>query len=1120
MATPELTSQEEQSAMAQLDQEGFPNNPDLKVGHYFPEKEKFPLALIYYYPDVYQRLLAEGIIPPEKDEELKAKFQFYNRAPLTATDDPRPIGRLEKLIGPGKEEAGYLDYPGNVGAVPKFDPLFGPKRSTIDREQERVYTDPTLEPKRQLQERGFSAYKEWEDPEDKWWGGVDYDSVRYLRKYTSRNLTPRSVKQLFKAAGTSTKARWADPSKPELGIMIKPEGTEEWVSFDLPYATGRDIPEAIAVEGPAMIGELLALRYGPQSSMTTLKSMSGPSKLLEWGKQSATVGFGAAVGDLLRLSYGATIGANDMTAKEILYESGISGLISMGGVATIDLIARGIPLIAAAFKGKMISNDVLGSIEIQLEKARASAAGISARQTIPGVKGTETDTALGPEVTVKDIQDAVKKILPDAEYTLKKNSQLTLGPATLDDYVNDLEVVFLKNAQNENLRKTFQAVLRGEEGLMNDFLNELNRQLGKSIDKDTTASGLSTWLREEGLQDLEVRDAANRVAMDNVLNTLGGTDVAKGGEALLTKVPDEAASTPLFPRDATRIKEIENQYVAPFNEAVKKELANPEYVGITSAGQMKRAATEWGQINKQTNAIFKDFEAKEAEYLMRDMTGDSEKAGMNVLLRLQGRDPTGKYAPKEVIAYTLDELNNARILLNRFASETPNVTARQKARNLERGIERQMNHLLRERASEKSGIALTSKKALDEWIYTNRWGDDLRRAFREQREAIQQTKYKALVGLSQTDPERVVANFMKTNVPGSPLNTQADNLVHILQSTDAPELRTLQDSLIAHIRNKVEIPGATPLKMAQEYRKILKDNEGTLKAFFPEGQFNKFGTWKKFEKNVVNELERSQLEIDELRKLFNSDSYTDIIKGYLDQGATFRRSGEFERNLNFLQDRIKQSPIIQNKTSSIAKAWLVGKIMKRQPGGVWTLDANELRKVLYEGFGPEATGKTFKDFFAPLIGKDGAKYVDNLYILNEMAQRRMARELSETRLADLDLQPQSWYFERAFIPPLTQVGRRITAARNLIGEKAGEFLGNLLLDPAALNTAIKARKFKLNTQAAIRALTALNINAAYDIGSDLAYYDSETKEYRKELPKNPYTRGMDRLNYVFTEEED
>ena len=1110
MATPELTPQEEQSAMAQLDQEGFPNNPDLKVGHYFPEKEKFPLALIYYYPDVYQNLLSQGIIPPEKDEELKAKFQFYNRAPLTAADDPRPKGWLEELIGPGKETRRYLDYPGNIVAAPG--------------QPERVVTDPNAEVISQLRERGFSAYKEWEDPEDKWWGGVNYDSVRYLRRFAPRNLTPRSIKQLFKAAGKEVETRWADPNKTELGTMIKFEGTEDWVSFDLPAATGRDVPEFLAVEGPAMIGELLALRYGPQSSMTTLKSMSGPSKLMEWGKQSATVGFGAAVGDMLRLSYGATIGANDMTAKEILYESGISGLISMGGVATIDLIARGIPLIASAFKGKTISNDVLGELEIILNKARDTAAGISARQTIPGVRGTETDKALGPEITVKDIEEAVKEILPDAEYTLKKNSQLTLGPATMDEYVNDLEVVFLKNAQNENLRKTFQAVLRGEEGLMNDFLNELNRQLGKSIEKDTTASGLSAWLREEGLQDLEVRDAANRVAMDNVLNTLGGTDVAKGGEALLAKVPDEAASTPLFPRDTTRIKEIENQYVEPYNKALKEELANPDYAGITSAGQMKKAAAEWGQINKQTNAIFKDFEAKEAEKIMKDMTGDSEKAGMNVLLRLQGKGAAGtqyagQYAPKEEIAFTLDELNNARIVLNRFVNETPNLAARERARNLERGIERQMHQLLRERASEKSGIALTSKKALDDWIYKNRWGDDLRKAFQEQREAIQQTKYRALVGLSQTDPERVVANFMKTNVPGSPLNTQADNLVHILQSTDAPELRTLQDSLIAHIRNKVEIPGATPLKMAQEYRKILKDNEGTLKAFFPEGQFNKFGTWKKFEKNVVNELERSQLEIDELRKLFKSDSYTDIIKGYLDQGATFRRSGEFERNLNFLQDRIKQSPIIQNKTSSIAKSWLIGKIMKREPGGLWTLDANELRKILYEGFGPEETGKTFKDFFAPLIGKDGAKYVDNLYILNEMAQRRLSRELSETQLAKLDLQPQSWYFERLLIPPLTQTGRRITAARNLIGEKSGEFLGNLLLDPVALDSAIKARRFKLNTQAAIRALTALKINAAYDIGSDLAYYDSETKEYKKALPKNPYTRGMDRLNYVFGERE-
>ena len=51
-------------------------------------------------------------------------------------------------------------------------------------------------------------------------------------------------------------------------------------------------------------------------------------KVLEWGKTAATYGFGAALGDYLRLQYGKQIGAHDRTQEEMAIESGMSGLLS------------------------------------------------------------------------------------------------------------------------------------------------------------------------------------------------------------------------------------------------------------------------------------------------------------------------------------------------------------------------------------------------------------------------------------------------------------------------------------------------------------------------------------------------------------------------------------------------------------------------------------------------------------------------------------------------------------------------------------------------------------------------------------------------------------------------
>ena len=82
-------------------------------------------------------------------------------------------------------------------------------------------------------------------------------------------------------------------------------------------------------------------------------------------------------------------------------------------------------------------------------------------------------------------------------------------------------------------------------------------------------------------------------------------------------------------------------------------------------------------------------------------------------------------------SFTLQELNNARVVLNDFASNNPNLKgAVQYARNLERGIEKQINSLIDDGAKtqmEAQGIKVT-KNSLRDFKQQTGYGEDLKRS--------------------------------------------------------------------------------------------------------------------------------------------------------------------------------------------------------------------------------------------------------------------------------------------------------------------------------------------------------------------------------------------------------
>ena len=67
--------------------------------------------------------------------------------------------------------------------------------------------------------------------------------------------------------------------------------------------------------------------------------------------------------------------------------------------------------------------------------------------------------------------------------------------------------------------------------------------------------------------------------------------------------------------------------------------------------------------------------------------------------------------------------------MNEFASKAANEgkgEIAKVARELERGLEKQMDQLIKEAAADKSRIPITSTQKLDSWMRENDWGYDFR----------------------------------------------------------------------------------------------------------------------------------------------------------------------------------------------------------------------------------------------------------------------------------------------------------------------------------------------------------------------------------------------------------
>jgi hypothetical protein len=897
---------------------------------------------------------------------------------------------------------------------------------------------------------------------------------------------------------------YIDPSNPSLGTAYKAPGEGDYKLLNTPYITAEDTYKFLVNEVPAIAGDIGLLVYGGKKFGAgtglygNLPTRAG--KVLGLSGLSAA---GAAGGDFLRLTAGYMMNAHDREFMDIFKESGLIGALSFGGTAVISTASHVIPGIWQTATGKKVPAEFFERIEKLMQKAKASERG---ENIYPG--------AIGTEQTMKQINEAIDDLATRFKVDMSKYNP-TLSSRTGSPAAADLEALFLKYADDEELRNLYTLMKQGNQEVIDSFIQVLSRKFYPEIGKNVTAEQVGGGLRAKLNQEITRLNDESYKMFDSIRNNLlEAEDIALPGQSLLKKVPDEKASTPLFERTQKRLKEIKDDYTKGFRKEFENVLKQDKYVDLTTgAGFTKKPTNEWMKVRKgESSSLFKAIEADEAADIL---FGSVNKAKLN---RLRGMNPrTGKFANGDEIAFTLDELNATREALNSFASQTDNLVAREYARELERGLEKQMYKLVQEGAALESGLALGSAD-LKIWMKENKWGDDIVTSWKNHAQAIEDANSEAIKSIIAGRPEKVADYLLNTSVPNSRVNTPVTNLMKILKKEGSDEVLDVQRGMSEYVRQSVLADdGRTPFQIAKEYRQFMKENRGTLEAIFGKEGFKQSFKYspKTFQKEVIDRIGERDAKITLLQKTYGLDdlsaskNLTNIVENVL---KAEKDSGIALDRMRDIMKIVGDDPLLRSQISAVTKNFISKKLLetKQGAGGLFNIDGNALDNFIYREFGAEdIVGKdlTFDEFMLPLLGgnKQAKDYIKNLKILNEIVQREIgppvtpgvARQLEVGEYGAGSPIEGARMAQRLLIAPLTQLGRRVTALSNRTNVNARNFIGEMLLDPNLFNKTMLWAQGKTSTQQFIRFLTSYGSVVGDDLANEIEFYDVEDKVMRK-----------------------
>ena len=944
----------------------------------------------------------------------------------------------------------------------------------------------------------------------------DASKYAWLSGLAPRNKTVADEqKLLLDTLGLEGKISFIDPKTPELGMRFLPEGSEEYQTINAPGLGLEDIGVFLAQEGPALLGEIAATRYLGKKVSPGKRGYTG--NMFERGGKitllGALTGAGAAGGDFLRLALGAKLGAHDRDFTEVMKESGVTGLWAMGGTAVISSLAMALPSVWTTLTGKNVPEEYWAELEETFKAAKR------ADSPSPGL-------AMGEGISIDDVKGQLDYLRENyADYfadikpfglRLDTLYEPTTEAAAATRLSADLTAKFLKMAEDPALQQLHLGIKNGNQEIIDAYVNIVSEEIGPALRtaENVTGATLQRGINEVAQQQVDVVGREMRQVIDDIRGVIGGAeDAATAGQALTRQTVNESISTPLFPRITTRLNQLVEQVKLRGRTSFNAALENPLYKDTTTGAKYTTTPLRawFKERSREAGELFRSVESNSA---VGDLYNMIPKGDKSTLLRLMGRDTSGKWANPE---FTLDQLNSARLSLSEFSGKLQNQPrAFRLAKDLEAGLEEQMHELVRTAASKHSGIPLTSEVKLNKYIEENQYGHDLRDAWTEQLATSKLANSQVIRSILDSErPEKVAEYLFSTTAKGTSVNTPVDQLMDLLrQEGDGTEIFELKEGLAGFIQREILDSGDAPLIIARSLRQFANTHEGVLKSVFGDEYVKRFRTLDTFEDQVIAPLKAQERKIATLRSRFGLDPASenkgvgDIIGSVLaktnDPQAV--RSGFILEDVEMLVDLVKDNPDLQEQMAVVTKRYLIQDILGSRQGPGSALDPAKLDNLLTGGFGPsQVSGQrlTFESLIEPLLGDAGPEFVKNLRILNNLAKRELGPEISQDLalklgpggagsegLVDVKL------LQRLFMSPLDVRSRRVTAITSRAARNSSKFIGNMLLDEELFENSMKFATGRMSRQNFIRYLTASTIVSARDIGNELKYYDTEDKVQR------------------------
>ena len=969
------------------------------------------------------------------------------------------------------------------------------------------------------------------------WDANPFLGFGILQMFGPRNPSSRQAKHLLKEGGVPVKNVWQiDQKHLDAGLIVELEDGSRYL-YNSPDLTASDVFQFIGTElAPLALDIWLTGKAG--KALSTFKQGDLPNILISAWRGLRLAGVSAAAtagGEYARLMIGSMIGAHDMSEAEmtdsILMEMALAGIGSTAMLSAFGAISG----IRRLFKPEPPAGwfrDMVPAIAKWEEINKKPFPFISERTKRLFPEYSEEGTTVAkffqdhPE-SLTEIEELLEKFAVERVPGKKNIYERSLGRETGAGSALAAEAdLMLAAKDNPMIAAVFKTqILHGQKVAT----TLLKRMHGGDYPKGVNADELATLI----LKELNIKKAAETLPYSQVIRATTREPLRQFEERVGKTYRDADLLVPGLwregdtPAEAFVPRPTGGQALAEEikkgpREALEAALKNPEYQGgMDMSPSLQKSFKQWLKLQEpgDKTMAFRDPRVSEGIEAIFDLVPNSitSKGDIyNRLFQLAGYkrapklDARGKVVTHkegrskgrtvmvdipELGPLTLDELNTMRLVLN-YMVGTADVGTNPTLRNLwqetNTKLGQEIGRLKRKLASDISGHA-PSSAANRKWIKDNEFMDDIKLGWLAQRDAIEVSRYAFTQAIKDQDPSRFMHNLLamyrntgKSKLPDQELSEIIENLERIGRHED---IRDIRGVVVEYIREGLKENNKTLLEQRNAYQLFLQEYTPFLKALFPAKDFGSLNKLTGFLDNAVKKVERLDLQVAEIEGRYGK-KIKNIVSDYLNKDPDIS-AGKWKAEINDYVKLIEDSPALQEETKQVAWNWLlydkdhgilVGDLFRKER----VIDPQRLND-LFAGFrtGGDQTHQ-LESYFGKLLGKEGPEYIRALRKLNTIVQEQstIPPSMRGLSLEGDNLEPQTKFFERIFIAPLTQFGRRFTAFRGRMGQRAQVAAMNALHDPELLGKLMRLQGRRLTAKQYISALSAWDVVNNYDLAAE------------------------------------